>query len=436
MKKKYLIFSCLFFLFFTACKNGSDVIEKFPIVENKYNASLPIAVDKIIPTYGSIDKTFIIEGNFSGDISNMKVYFGKKRAVLVSTDGRCITGVIPKQLAGYNSVSVVIGTDSLAPAALKFKYKQTQSVKTIAGKFGDGADYVDGDINAARFKEASNIGTVKGQKGDNIIVVESWWNDRVRLISLDDNKVITLNTGMACGTPGVDNTREKFYLVGHWPDQHTIYSFSRADGWTPRLVGIKIAQSDMPGDAFSCQIGKDNNFLFVLDGQGNFARVDLKNQKYEKIKLAGTLPTKFDMRSQLIYSKFHDCFFASFPQEAGIFKIYNNNGTWTCEKYAGFNGAGSTTGHRLTDAQFIAPYGMAVNEDGEIFVINRDGNFINKISGDRVELVAGKPGSGGQVNGLPLDSRFDSPQDIAIDADGNFYIAGGWDKTVRKLSIE
>lgn len=434
MKKKYFIFY-LSFLFIMACK-GPEEIEKRPVVKNRYNPDLPTVVDRIKPTYGGIDGTFVLEGNFPGDTANIKVYFGGKRAVLVATDGKSITGVVPKQPSGYNYVSVEIGDKTFAPKDLLFKYKQTKSVKTISGKFGDGENYVDGDINAARFKEPSNIATVKGQMGDNIIVVESWWNDRVRLISLDDNKVITLNTGVAFGTPAVTNSREKFYVIGHFPDQHTIFSFAREDGWTPRQIGIKIGQDILPGDVFSCQFGKDDNLLFVLDGQGNFVRVDLKKATYEKIVLEGVRPTNFESRSHLIYSRFHDCFFASFPKEAGIYKLYDDNGTWRSERYAGFNGAGSATGHRLNDAQFITPYGMAVNPEGEIFVVNRDGRFINKISGDMVELVAGKPNTGGHINGDPLDARFDSPQDIAIDSDGNFYIAGGWDRVIRKLSIE
>jgi hypothetical protein len=52
--------------------------------------------------------------------------------------------------------------------------------------------------------------------------------------------------------------------------------------------------------------------------------------------------------------------------------------------------------------------------------------------------VAGAPGQGGQVNSdtEPLDARFNSAQDIAVDSEDNFYIAGGWDRTIRKLSIE
>lgn len=56
----------------------------------------------------------------------------------------------------------------------------------------------------------------------------------------------------------------------------------------------------------------------------------------------------------------------------------------------------------------------------------------------KLKLLLGKPGNSGQVNSdtEPTDARFDSPQDIAVDSEDNFYIAGGWDRTVRKMSIE
>ena len=66
----------------------------------------------------------------------MKVYFADKKAVLTATDGISITGLVPKQPNGLNQISVVIGTDSIVPAGIQFKYKQSQSVKTVAGKLG------------------------------------------------------------------------------------------------------------------------------------------------------------------------------------------------------------------------------------------------------------------------------------------------------------
>lgn len=136
MKKKYFIFSYLFVLVFAACENGSEVIEKIPEIINKYDPGKAKTVDEILPIRGIIDQIFIVNGNFPGELSDMKVYFDTKRAVLTSTDGISITGLVPKQKEGLNQVSVVLGADSLVPAGLKFKYKQSRSVKTIAGKLG------------------------------------------------------------------------------------------------------------------------------------------------------------------------------------------------------------------------------------------------------------------------------------------------------------
>ena len=436
MKNKIYLLSIATLL--CAC-NGKEDIALFPQVNNEYDPGKPTLLTDIEPKYGGINTPFIVKGNFGDSLSHMKVYFGKKYAVLTRTNGSTILGLVPKLNAGRHPISVVCGNDSVTQDSVIFKYEQTKSVKTVAGAFGDDK-YQDGDLNTARFKEVSNIATVKGTNSDNVIAVESWWNARVSLISPEDNSVVTLSTSHSFGTPAVDNTREKFYLLSHWSEDRTIYSYSRAENYAEKNTGITITKNDMPGQIWSGAFREnDNQHLFLLDTQCNLCEVDLENRTYKKIPLTGDKPNDFRDRSQFIYSKYHHCFFASFYQMAGIYRIYeDNNAQWHIEKYAGFNGAGTATGHRLKDAQFIEPYGMTVTSDGDIYVINRAGAFISRISGDYVETVAGKPGVGGQVNSdtEPLDAQFNSPQDIAADSEDNFYIAGGWDRTVRKLSIE
>jgi len=436
--KKIIVFFSLSLALFASCESKED-IPLFPTVKNEYDASKPHSLTSIAPLYGGINTPFIVTGNFGDSLSQMKVYFGKKKAVLVRSNGNSILGLVPKLNAGKQQVSVVCGTDSVVGDGVLFKYEQTKSVKTLAGVFGDEKNQ-DGDLNSARFKEVSNIATVKGNNSDNIIAVESWWNSRVSLVSPEDNQVVTLSTSHSFGTPAVDNTREKFYLVQHWADDRVVYSYSRTENYAEKNTGINISKNDMNGQIWSGAFREnDDNHLYYLDTNCNFCEVDLENVTYRMIELVGDKPFDFRDRCQMIYSKYHHCFFASFYQMAGIYKIYEDNEhIWRIEKYAGFNGNGSNSGHRLKDAQFIEPYGLTVTSDGEIYVINRAGSFISRISGDQVDVVAGAPGQGGQVNSdtEPLDARFNSPQDIAVDSEDNFYIAGGWDRTIRKLSIE
>jgi hypothetical protein len=469
MKKKYFIFSYVFILFFVACENGSE-IEKVPGIINKYDPGKPTTVDEILPVRGAIDQTFVINGNFPGELSDMKVYFADKRAVLTATDGISVTGLVPKQPDGLNQVSVVIGNDSIAPDGLVFKYKQSRSVKTIAGKLGTDAwmadaDYAGAALDAVTFGEVHYVAALAGQTQDNIFLIETGWGNRLFLLSQDDNQVQKLATPDNLSCPAVNSTRDAFYVTQFWNRGRTIYYYSRDNSWEYSTTGITVSTSDLPGaKVSSLTFGENDNWLYLMDSEGRIAEVNIEEKSYKVYtaadkkpwgidpnnyggEITGDLPTSFgDWEDSFItYSKYHDCFFASFANQNAIYQIKKTSDeSWTSILYAGNNGAGIEEGHRLLDARLNHPHGITVNNDGEIFVVNKgscpwcsDGHVILKIFGDMVELIAGNPDSNNPlVNGDPLESTFKVPRNISIDSDGNYIIAGGDDRTVRKLSIE
>lgn len=470
MKKKYFVFSYLFVLFFVACNNGGEVIDKIPEIINKYDPGNPTTVDEILPVRGIIDQTFIINGNFPGELSDMKVYFGTKKAVLTATDGISITGLVPKQPEGLNQISVVLGTDSLVPASLLFKYKQSRSVKTIAGKLGTDkwmadADYAGAALDAITFGDVSFVATVAGKTQDNIIMARSGWNTcYLFLLSQDDNQVQKLSIPDALCSPAVNSTRDAFYTTKWWNGNRTIYYYSKANSWEYATTGITVSGTDLPGAKVnSVTFAENDNLVYMMDSDGRIVEADLSTKTYKVYtsavkkpvglttnyggEIKGDLPTNFSdwMDTFLTYSKYHGCFFATFSNQHAIYKLVKNaDNSWTSTLYAGNNGMGTTVGDRLLDARFTFPFGIVVNADGEIFVGNKGecgwcgpGHVIMKISGSAVELVAGKPTSQSPLaNGDPLEATFDVPLGIAIDSDGNYIIAGGEDRTVRKLSIE
>lgn len=470
MKKRYFIFSYLFVLFFVACENGSEVIEKIPEIVNKYDPGKAKTVDEILPIRGIIDQTFIINGNFPGELSDMKVYFGTKKAVITATDGISITGLVPKQPEGLNQISLVLKTDSLVPANMLFKYKQSRSVKTISGKLGTyvwmaDADYAGAALDAVTFGEVHFVAALKGQTQDNIFMIESGWGNRLFLLSQDDNQVQKLGTPTNLCSPAVNSTRDAFYVTKFWSGNRTIYYYSKENSWEYSTTGISVSGSDLTGAKVSSMtFAEDDNLLYLMDSEGRIAEVNLESKSYKvytsEVKkpsginpdnfgglISGDLPTNFgDWEDSFItYSKYHHCFFASFANQQAIYQLVKNaDDTWTSTLYAGNNGRSITMGDRLADAQFNRPFGMVVNADGEIFVCNRgndwwdaNGHVITKIVGNVVELVAGKPNQKDPLsNGDPLESTFAGPRNLSIDSDGNYIIAGGEDRTVRKLSIE
>lgn len=469
MKHKYYLYTLSLFLLVVACSQES-VIEKAPKIINKYDSSKPTVVNELLPIRGIIDQTFIINGNFPGELSDMKVYFADKKAVLTATDGISITGLVPKQPDGVNQVSVVIGNDSIVPEGLLFKYKQSRSVKTIAGKLDtdawmSDADYAGAALDAVTFGDVHYVAALAGQTQDNIFLIETGWGNRLLMLSQDDNQVQKLATPDNLSCPTVNSTRDAFYVTQFWNRGRTIYYYSKANSWEYSTTAITVSVSDLPGaKVSSLTFGEDDNWLYLMDSEGRIAEVNLLEKSYKVYTAAnkkpgginqnnyggeikGDLPNSFGdwQDSFIIYSKYHKCFFASFANQHAIYKLdKNDDNTWTSTLYAGNNGQGIEFGHRLVDARLNNPHGMAVNEDGEIFVVNKgscpwcgDGHVIVKIFGDMVELVAGKPGSNNPlVNGDPLESTFKVARNISIDSDGNYIIAGGEDRTVRKLSIE
>ncbi len=461
----------LFLLFLFACDNSYEAIEKHPEVVNKYDSSKPTTVDLINPTYGVIDETFILEGNFPGDIADMKVYFGTKKAVLIATDGKSITGLVPKQPNGYNQVSLVIGTDSMAPTDLKFKYHQSRSMKTICGKLGTeawmaDANYAGTALDGVTLGECHYVETVAGTKADNIVLVETGWGNRLFMLSIDDSKITKLSTPTQICKPAVPSTRDRFYATNFNSGNRPIYLYTKENSWTYVNTGITLSSTDFPDSKVDAMtFAEDDNLLYALGTDGRIAEINISDKSYKIYTTAAKKPSGINANNfgglitgtvlpsnfgswedaYICYSKYHKCFFVTYTNEHAVYKYEKNaDNTWTCTLWAGKNGSGVTVGNRLADAQFYCPHGIVANPEGDLFVVSKGANYwttggycrVHKISKDAVEIVAGSSNSTLTNGADPLEAVFKYARGIAIDIDGNFYIAGGNDFTVRKLSIE
>lgn len=425
-------------LLFSACAN--EDIEKWPEKGNYYDSGKPVAFESMSPNWGRINDNFVIKGNFPSDTSHIKVFFGDKEAVMLSSDGREAYGLIPKEAPGYNKVTLVVDGEKYNSDNVKFKYYQTQSVKTVVGKFGERSWTDNVILSEARLDACNNISVVKGKKNDNIIFQATGWGDRTYFVSFEDNIVqkligIGFLGGLAC-----DNTGEKVAIMERGGGN--LYTATRNDGWTISSLGLKVPMS---GDCVgSMAFSKDNNNLFVMGGEGLWS-VDLANKTSELVLRASEQGDVFkdvnmsQWNVYLCYSKYDDCFFVSYPDQNGIIKMWKDaDGKWKAERYAGFKPGWYSTamGDRLLDAVLKKPMGMAVNSDGELYVCVCDSHCIVKIKGRLVSLVAGHPDNSGNVNGFPTDAYLNNPSSISIDSDENFYIGENSSGVIRKMTIE
>jgi sugar lactone lactonase YvrE len=83
-------------------------------------------------------------------------------------------------------------------------------------------------------------------------------------------------------------------------------------------------------------------------------------------------------------------------------------------------------------AQFHDPHGVAVDTSGDVFVADAGNHIIRKIASDgQVTTFAGSAGQQGMVDGEAKSARFAFPRDVALDREGNLYVADN--STLRKI---
>lgn len=91
------------------------------------------------------------------------------------------------------------------------------------------------------------------------------------------------------------------------------------------------------------------------------------------------------------------------------------------------------------DASFADPFPIAADKNGNIYVGDRVSNKIRKITQAGVvsTLAGGGPGSGmynGAEDGQGVNASFETLQGLSIDAEGNVYVADANSNRIRKVT--
>jgi len=88
-----------------------------------------------------------------------------------------------------------------------------------------------------------------------------------------------------------------------------------------------------------------------------------------------------------------------------------------------------------TDAQFSSPLGVAVDAAGNVYVADTSNHRIRKITpGGVVTTLAGSTQN--HNNGTGAGASFNAPKDIAVDVDGNVYVADTNNNAIRKITAD
>ncbi|OAM90502.1 hypothetical protein AW736_07605 [Termitidicoccus mucosus] len=109
----------------------------------------------------------------------------------------------------------------------------------------------------------------------------------------------------------------------------------------------------------------------------------------------------------------------------------------TVTTYAGQPGVpGAVNG--AAAARFNSPSSIVIDADGATLYVADTGNQVIRkidIPTAEVSILAGLPNDAGSTDGAHFAARFDTPSGLALDADGNLYVADTGNSTIRKIVI-
>jgi len=307
----------------------------------------PVTITAVSPDTAAYSTTVTITGtDFSATASGDSVYFNGVSASIQQASATQLVVTVP-QGAGTGPVKVVVGSkDGIGPT---FNYVYTITVSTLAGiPFQPGDS--DGNVTIAQFHYP--YGVAVDTQGN--VYVADYANERIRKIT--STGVVSTLAGIAKGG----------YVDG----------------------GPTKAEFQSPSG-------------IAVDGQGNVYVGDVGNNAVRLVSSSGNVTTLA----------------GSSTGQAGY-----------------FNGSGSS-------AEFAYPYGLAMNGQGTIYVADAGNNVIRDMTtAGSVGNFAGEYGTfngvaqGGYADGSALTARFNSPFGVAFDAQGNVYVADGANNRIRKIN--
>ena len=328
-------------------------------------------------------------------------------------------------------------------------------VTTLAGLAGSYSS-VDGTGSAARFWAPSGVAV---DNAGNVYVADGG-NSEIRKVT--SGGVVTTLAGLAGNKGSADGTGSdaRFnYPFGVAVDSAGNVYVAERDNFTIRkvtsggvvttLAGLAGNQGNADGTGSTARFS--NLYGVATDSAGNLYVGDGGNNTIRRVTLGGVVTTlaglainrgsvdgtgsaaQFNLPSGLAVDSMGNLYVGD-EYNYTIRKVTPAGMVTTLAGLAGNPGSADGTG---SAARFNQPFGVTVDNAGNVYVADTSNNTIRKVTPEGVvTTLAGLAGNSGSADGTGSAARFNRPFGVAVDNAGNLYVADTSNSTIRKVTPE
>ncbi len=453
MKKTAFWLAISFLVMLMGC-NSNDENDSNPY-DTPHDPSKTVEVNSIGPEKGGLGTRVVVSGsNFGNDASKVKLYFNTKEALVLKVQDNAIYGMVPKQPGELSTIKVTVeeGTNSDGTPKYKesvldgkqFQYHIKATVTTVAGQVGV-EEAKDGPALEATFARPVMLAV----DNEGTILVADDNGKKVRMISLPDNKVTTVITGMHEPWQCSFNLAfSRYFVVERRASQRPLmfYSLSEKTNWQESSIFYDQRDDSnnfILGSTDCYGLAADDKYVFLLTSSGKkLVRVD---QETKKVELIGQ-NLDMDSWAHIAYNKKNGYLYITSEAWGRVYRMNpyhtpaGHTTPWlTSDDVEHIVGTGKGTAKEGNgkNAQLGEIEGISADQEGNIYLADYTNHVIWKIDEEfNATVYAGTPGQSGYRDGKPSECLFNRPYDVASTADGILYVADTFNRVIRCVAIQ
>jgi hypothetical protein len=351
---------------------------------------------------------------------------------------------------------------------------ERSTVATLAGsgKIGPlGGGYADGPAFEAQFHDPMGLTF----DADGNLYVSDWVNHRIRMIT-PDGRVTTVAGGGPSGPYGdlVDGPADVARFFGpeglEVDDQGNIFVADTLNNRIRRISSdgvVTTVAGSGPGTAYGfdgalvdgpADVARFNDPSDVaVDAAGTLYVTDRLNHVIRKITPDGQVSTfagsgqpgstdgvgqdaSFELPNRIAIDQDGNLYvtegrFLDFGEQTYGFRVRMITPDARVTTLAGSGEPGYRDGPALT-AEFDVPVGVAVDNEGNVYVVDSGAHRIRRINRDGVVSTVAGSGVAGYADGPAAEAEFWYPTDVAVGPDGRLYVADWKNHRIRIITTE